>query len=124
MSTPMTAVAGGAFAAGIATYQMCHKDDDEECKKLIAEIYRVMDIVEKRLTDMYLDNLDLYNQAYSTPSPSLPKGSGTWQGHVTQVDGWQRRLRSLIQEAIKKGCKVPKHAWDLAYAPIPTKPVK
>jgi RHS repeat-associated protein len=124
ISNPFVIVGGAAAAAGVATYVACHKDDDkdDECKKLIAEIYQVMGVVEGRLADMYIDSLDLYTQAYNSPSPSLPKGSGSWTGHVTQVTGWQRRLRKLIDEAIKKGCKVPPYAWTLAYASIPDKP--
>lgn len=81
-------------------------------------------MVEGRLTEMYMDTLDLYGKAYSTPSPSLAKGTGSWTGHVQQVGGWQRRLRNLVDEATALGCKVPPHARNLAYAPIPSRPGK
>ena len=118
----MAAVAGAAALAGAATYQACHPDDEDKCKKIIAEIYEVMNVVEGRLADLYVDSLNLYNLAYSSPSPSLPKGSGSYKGHVTQVIGWQRKLRDLVDRATKMGCKVPPYARELAYAPIPTRP--
>jgi len=120
---PVVAVGAAAAGAGAAVYQACHNGNDDECKKLIAEIYKTMSVVEGRLSDLYADNYDLYNLANQTPSPSLPKGTGSWAGHITQVTGWQRRLRDLIDKAIKKGCKVPKYAWDLAYAKIPSRPM-
>jgi RHS repeat-associated protein len=119
---PVIAAASAAFSAGMATYAYCHKDDDEECKKIIEEIYAAMNVVEGRLSDMYVDSIGLYTKAYDRPSPSLPKGTGSWTGHATQAGGWQRRLRKLIDEAVKKGCKVPPYAWDLAKAPIPERP--
>jgi RHS repeat-associated protein len=124
LSNPVSAVASAGLVAGLVTYQACHKDDDndEECKKLIAEIYQVTNTVEGRLSDLYVDSLNLYNLARSSPSPSLPKGSGSWIGHITQVTGWRTRLRNLIDKATKLGCKVPPYARELAYTPIPSRP--
>lgn len=112
------------MAAGYATYQICFPDKEDDCKRIIAQIWEAMNMIEGRLADLYIDKYDLYNKARSAPSPSLPKGTGSWNGHVTQLIGWQNRLRNLIDEAIKKGCKVPPNAWNLAYADIPKRPLR
>lgn len=114
-------------AAGAATYQACfggkNGSKDDECKEKLAKIWQYMNEIEARLTALHIDKLDLFTLAYSTPSPSLPKGSGSWLGHIHQVTGLQNGLRNLIKEAIAAGCYVPKYAWQLAYAPIPTRPL-
>ncbi|MES2296715.1 MAG: Ig-like domain-containing protein [Pseudomonadota bacterium] len=123
---PFILVGSIAGAAGAWTYAYCHKDDDKDkadkCKEILEKLWGAMNVVEGRMGDLIQDKLDLYNKAYSAPSPSLPKGSGSWTGHIEQASGWQRRVRALIKEALDNGCKVPKWAWDIAYTPIPSRP--
>jgi hypothetical protein len=93
-----------------------------ECDKLLQEIYRFMNAINGRIIDLLTDPLNLYNLAFSTPNTLLPPGSGTWMGHQQQVSGWQQGLRNLLEEARKKGCRVPPGAWALASRPIPSQP--
>jgi RHS repeat-associated protein len=119
---PITAAAGIGFGAGILTYQACHPDEGEKCKEIQADILEAMGVIEGRLADMYIDHLKLYTLAYSSPNPALPPNSGSWTGHQRAVESWQNRLRNLIPKALSMGCKVPPHAYTLAYAAIPTRP--
>jgi len=98
------------------------KNKDDDCNKLLQEIYRYMNEITGRMSDLLADPLDLYNLAYSGPNASLPPGSGSWQGHQHQVGGWQEGLRNLLNEAQKKGCPIPPGAWGLASRPIPSQP--
>jgi hypothetical protein len=66
--------------------------------------------------------MDLYNQAYDTPNPNLPPNSGTWLGHIMQVQGWQNRLKNLIARAEAMGCPVPPDIKQLAYRDLPSQP--
>jgi RHS repeat-associated protein len=95
---------------------------NDECDKLLKEIYRYMNTIRGRIVDLLTDPLNLYNLAFSSPNSSLPPGSGTWMGHQQQVQGWQQGLRNLLEEARKKGCRVPPGAWGLASRPIPSQP--
>jgi len=125
---PLVKIGLASMAAGVATYRWCYGGKngrkDDECKEKLAKIWLAMNEVEQRLAALYTDKLNLYNLAYSVPSPSLPKGSGSWLGHIHQLTGWQNRLRNLIAEALAAGCYVPKYAWQLAYATIPTRPLR
>jgi RHS repeat-associated protein len=71
-TAPVWTVAAAAGGAGAATYQACHPDNDEKCKKLLSDIYDVMNQIEGRLSDLYLDRFNQYNFAYDKPNPSLP----------------------------------------------------
>jgi len=108
----------------MVTYAYCHKDDDdnEKCKKLMADLYEAMFIVEDRLAAMYVDNLNLYNLARWDANPTLPPGAGSWRGHGEQVLGWKNRLRNIINKMLAAGCRIPPYAWELLKAPIPDRP--
>ena len=97
----------------------CPRDN---CDQLLREIYRAMNEINDRILDLVNDPLNLYNLLYSVPSPSLPPDSGTYLGHIHQAEGWQRRLRSLLQEAMSQGCPIPRSAWRLASRPLPNQP--
>lgn len=114
---------GAVAAVSVFLYdQHCKARQEEECRLIIEEIYRYMEQVRSRIADLRVDKFDLYNLARYAPSPSLPKGTGYWGGHIEQVTGWQTGLRNLIRKAVQQGCKVPPEAWKLAYAPIPLRP--
>jgi len=55
--------------------------------------------LQRRMIDLLQDRLDLFNLAYDKPSPSLPKGSGSYKGHIGQAEGVQRGLKNTINEA-------------------------
>ena len=116
---PVVGVATTAFTAGLATYLACRPDDEDRCRKLLEDIYEAMHEIESRLVALYVDKHNLKTIAPAKPSPSLAKGSGSWNGHIVQLEGWQRRLRNLIDDAVAKRCLVPSFAWKLAYAGIP-----
>ncbi len=94
----------------------------DPCKDLQQLIYQAMNQVADRVGDLLDDNLDLYGTARSAPNPSLPPGSGSWVGHLNQVEGWQNRLGNLISQAGKLGCPVPPGAWGLATRGLPSQP--
>ncbi|WP_418120517.1 RHS repeat-associated core domain-containing protein [Variovorax sp. 350MFTsu5.1] len=108
-----------AFAAGVLTYQMCHPEDN--CEARLTAIYRLMTEIEGRLTDLYIDKLNLKTHAPQKPSPSLPAGSGSWNGHIQQLEQKQSQLRKAITDALSSGCRVPPFAFRLAYAPLPSR---
>ena len=93
-----------------------------KCPPLIAEIERYMAEVKARYYELMIDSLDLYNLAYSTPNPSLPKNSGTYVGHQEQFESWQKGLQNAINAAEKQGCPIPPEAIALAELPTPTYP--
>lgn len=78
-----------------------------ECKVLAMEIYAQAEVVKGRYLDLVADKLDLFNKAFSAPSPSLPVGSGSWTGHITQFNIQQGHLRDKILEYDNLGCKEP-----------------
>lgn len=119
---PLTAAASFGFGAGVLAYEACHPDEGGKCKQIQADILEAMGVIEGRLADMLFDKLDLFNLAYSSPNPALPPNSGSWTGHARQLESWQNRLRNLIVKAQSMGCKVPPHAYTLAYASIPQRP--
>lgn len=105
--------------------------DGKKCKGLADDIYSKAPEVSERLQDLMADKLDLYNLtrlpdgSKGSPHPSLPKGSGTWHGHIQQIQQKQKSLRDAIDEYDKAKCKqpkIPKSIRDLAHHDIPTKP--
>jgi RHS repeat-associated protein len=119
---PLTAVASLALGAGLLTYEACHPDEGEKCKKIQADILEAMGVIEGRLTAMHFDKLNLFNLAYASSNPALPPNSGSWIGHARAVESWQIRLQNLIPRAQAMGCMLPPHAYTLAYAPVPSRP--
>ena len=109
----------GDWVKGAVT--SCNKPEDP-CKEKIAKIYRYMNEVKERTEALRIDKYNLYNLARANPSPSLPKGTGSWNGHIHQLIGWRNGLRNAIREAIAARCKVPPEAWKLAYGSIPSRP--
>lgn len=108
-----------------------HVNGDPKCRLLAASIYSKVPEVASRFKDMVDDKLDLFGLtvnaggAKGAPHPSLPKGSGTWHGHVQQLEQKQRSLRQDINAYDAAKCtqpKVPGPVRDLAYHPIPAKP--
>jgi RHS repeat-associated protein len=127
VTAPAWAVPAGVAAVGTGLYiavtpERCEYDDDK-CRKILGEIYRYLQTVNGRIDDMLADQYRLFDFAYDKEIPALA-GKGTWQGHYTQADGWQRGLRNLIREALKYRCKVPPEAWAAAYRKIPLRPMR
>jgi hypothetical protein len=94
-------------------------------------IYTQVPEVAKRFIDMMQDKLGLFNLTVNSdgskgkPHSSLPKGSGTWHGHVQQLSQKQKSLRDSINEYDLAKCRQPKiikSVRDLAYHPIPSRP--
>jgi hypothetical protein len=108
------------------------KDDPPNiCKLLAASIYARVPEVVKRFIDMMEDKLNLFgltikpDGSKGAPHPSLPKGSGTWHGHVQQLQQKQQSLRDEIIQYDANRCtqpKILKSIRDLAYYPIPQSP--
>lgn len=122
VTAPAWAIPVAIGAAGVGIYLACHEDNQDKCKEKIAEVYRAIAEVEKRLADLYVDRYNLYNLARSAPSPSLPKGTGSWDGHQNAARDAKTWLGRAIKEALAAKCKVPPYAWELLKAPIPTRP--
>jgi len=114
---------GIAASGGLAYYlhEAC-KNNKNNCDDLLKQIYQAMNQINSRILDLVNDPLNLFNQAYNVPNPNLP-GAGTYVGHIHQVEGWQRRLRSLLQQAMAEGCPIPPAAWKLAARQLPTQPI-
>lgn len=105
--------------------------DGSICKALAAAVFAKVPEVAKRFLDLFADKLNLFNLTVKpdglkgSPHPSLPKGSGTWHGHLQQLDQKQRGLRDSIQEYDGARCvqpKIPKPVRDLAWQSIPNNP--
>jgi len=110
---------GAIVGAGVGIYQLCHKD----CSEITLQIYDAMNEIQQRTNDLLVDRCNLFQLAFSVTNPSLPSGcSGTWIGHIEQVQGWQNRLRTLIARAQRMGCPIPPDAWALATRQFPTMP--
>ena len=101
------------------------------CKALAAAVYAKVPEVAKRFLDLMEDKLGLFKLTRNpdgtkgAPHPSLPKGSGTWHGHLQQIEQKQRSLRDSIEEYDVAKCKqpkIPKPVRDLAWLPIPRAP--
>ena len=106
---------------GTLVVEECAKNDDL-CRRLVGQIWWYTNEINGRLTDMMMDHLNLFRLAPYAPSPSLPKGSGSWRGHGMKIDELQRGLKKKISDAIRMKCKVPQAAWEAAYAKIPSRP--
>lgn len=99
----------------------CPRDDDK-CKAIQKAIYEAMNELQGRIDDLLTDSWGLYDSAYDVRNPAYPEEVGTWTGHVYQAQGWQNRLRNLIKQAQKYGCRIPPGAWGLATRPLPSMP--
>jgi hypothetical protein len=97
------------------------KQCDDDCGKLLAAIAAQMQIVQSRYAALMSDPLNLYNNAFSSPSASMPN-AGSWMGHVDALADAQRGLQNRINAAKAKGCPIPPQAEFLAELPLPTKP--
>lgn len=110
-----------------AAPSLAQPPDDDECKKLASAIWTKCTKLKERIADLEVDKLDLFNIAKSRPHPSLPKGSGSWDGHIHQAEGVQNGLRNNVEaydEAECKSPKIPKSCRDLGYAKLPSRPKK
>jgi len=115
------AVALGGLYTAISPERCEH--DEEKCRKILEEIYRYMNTVNRRIDEMLVDQHRLFDFAYDKPLTGGPlAGKGTWTGHYRQASGWQEGLRNLIREALKYRCKIPREAWEAAYRKIPMSP--
>lgn len=101
------------------------------CRTLAAAIYAQVPEVASRFTDLMMDKLGLFKLTVNpdgtkgSPHPSLPKGSGTWHGHIQQLEQKQRSLRENIKAYDAAKCtqpKIVKSVRDLAYHPVPATP--
>lgn len=99
--------------------------EEEKCKELAHAVYSQGEVLDNRIADLKKDKLNLFKIAKSAPSPSLPKGTGSWDGHVHQAKGVQNGLRRDVMAYDKAGCdspKIQKRDRSLAWAQIPTRP--
>jgi len=95
----------------------------EICKALAGEIWTKATVLSGRIADLLADKFNLSKLARSVPHPSLPKGSGSWDGHVYQADCQQRGLQNSLNEYDAAKCKeprIPPHIRNLAYEPLPS----
>src|SRR5262249_10015406 len=100
-------------------------EEDKVCKALAAKIYERAAEVKGRFQDLMSDKYDLFNVAKEGPSPSLPKNTGSWDGHVTQLKGQQQGLRNDLKAYDSKPCynpRIPQSIRDMAKMPVPGKP--
>jgi hypothetical protein len=89
-TAPAWAVPAGVAAVGAGLYiavtpERC-KYDDDKCRKILGEIYRYMQTVNRRIDEMLTDQHRLFDFAYDTEIPALA-GKGTWVGHFQQATG-------------------------------------
>jgi len=120
-------VAGGSGGGKVEGKPGGNGKGDDICKVLASLIYGQAVVLTKRILDLKLDKLNLFKIARDRPHASLPKGSGSWDGHVHQAEGVQNGLRRDIKRYDAAKCKepkIPKQARDLAYAKIPSRPDK
>ena len=70
------------------TYEACHADEGDKCKKIQADILEAMGVIEGRLADMLFDKLDLFNLAYS-PGVRIvvasPDEVNTYRGRTREI---------------------------------------
>lgn len=107
-----------------AACQNCKKS---ACKVLAANIYRKGTITADRVADLIKDKMNQFEIARHAPAPSLPKGSGSYEGHIKAAKASQKGMRNDIQAYDKAGCKspkIPKALRDLAWAKIPQAPIR
>lgn len=101
--------------------------DEEKCKELATKALASCTELKERIADLEEDELGLFKIAKSKPHPSLPKGTGSWDGHVHQAEGVQNRLRDNVEAYDKAECEsphIPKSCRDLGYASLPSRPKK
>jgi uncharacterized Zn-binding protein involved in type VI secretion len=107
--------------------RMTPEEQAEECKELAKDIHEACEELKDRIEKMKEDPLDLHKKAKTKPSPSLAKGTGSWEGHQTQAEGWQNRLRDKVKAYDDRGCQhppIPKSCRDLAFEDLPDRPTK
>lgn len=107
--------------------RMTPEQQEAECKELAQDALTKCSELRERIDALLEDKLDLFKKAKSRPHPSLPKGTGSWDGHIHQARGVQNGARDSIEQYDKRGCtspKIPKSCRDLAYAALPTRPKK
>jgi hypothetical protein len=92
------------------------------CNTIMGEAFAIAMELTGRFQELLVDKLDLYHLAYDTPNPALPPGSGSFLGHIEQIQNKQSRLRTLIKEADDSQCEVPQWVRTLASRPTPTQP--
>jgi Domain of unknown function (DUF4150) len=107
--------------------RMTPEQQKAECKEIAQDALEKCGTLTKRIQDLQDDKLGLFKIAKSRPHPSLPKGSGSWDGHIHQARGVQSGLRSSIHDYTARGCKepkIPQRCRDLAHVDLPEKPRK
>jgi hypothetical protein len=105
--------------------RMTPEEQAEECREIAGTVYARCTELKGRIADMREDKLGLFKNAKSRPSPSLAKGTGSWDGHVHQATGVQNGLRNAVLQYDERGCAVPtipKECRDLAYTELPARP--
>jgi RHS repeat-associated protein len=124
-----TAIGGGLVAIATPTptsaCDTVYKPDScsDDCDEITRSIYDAMNVIRQRIGDLLADRCNLFQLARNVPNPNLPPGCfGTWEGHIEQADGWQQRLRNLIDRAQRMGCQIPPDAWLLASRSLPRMP--
>jgi RHS repeat-associated protein len=119
LPSPGSGAAAGNSGGNNNNGPKCKKRDCDDVRR---ELYEAMEVLADRLADLRTDKLDLYNVAYNTKNPNLPPNSGTWTGHLEQAEGWQNRIRNLIDEARKMKCPIPSAAYGFASTKFPNQP--
>ena len=122
----VTSLASGAISSTSACDMVVNppenKCDDNDCSEIIARINAQTKIVRDRYYEMLLDrhNLHRNNKAIKNKHSIY----GLWVGHQQQYTKQQGILKSLILEAIFKGCEpfIPLDAKKWAYKPAPNSP--
>ncbi len=92
--------------------------NEMDCEELLDAINEARNELTKRYQDMREDKNNLY------PDNVGPDGT-TWKGHKDQYDGWQRRLRKLLDQFLKGPCDpnmIPYDAWKSATTNAPSQP--
>jgi hypothetical protein len=106
---------------------MSAAEQEAECQELAKEIHEACTELKERIAALEEDKLDLIKKAKNRPSPGLAKGTGSWDGHITQAHGWQNRLREKIKQYDERGCtatSIPQSCRDAAHQDLPEKPRK
>ncbi|CDS48443.1 hypothetical protein [Polaromonas sp. CG9_12] len=107
--------------------RMTPAEQEAECKEIAETVYARCTELKERIAALEEDKLDEFNVARNKPSPSLAKGTGSWDGHIHQATGVQNGLRTAVGQYTERGCtepKIPKECRDLAHAALPTRPLK
>jgi hypothetical protein len=107
--------------------KMSAEEQAKECQEIAQDIHEKCEKLEQRIADLNEDKLGLFRKAKSKPSPSLAKGTGSWDGHIHQARGVQNGLRTSVVAYDARGCtepKIPKKCRDMAYADLPSRPAR